>query len=133
MRKTVIMMDDVVKCREMEGNKFQVLIPTVKSKQELISELADKLHFPDYFGYNWDALCEVLRDFYWVNEKIIMIEHHGISTIPVADLETYLEIISEVEKFWEEDKSHEVLFLFSSTDMKIIERFRISQNACQYL
>ena len=68
------MMDDMAKCRDAERTIFQVLIPSVKSKQELFSELADKLHFPDYFGYNWDALCEVLRDFYWINEKIIIIE-----------------------------------------------------------
>ena len=118
----MIMMDDMAKCRDAERNIFQVLIPSVKSKQELFSELADKLHFPDYFGYNWDALCEVLRDFYWINEKIIIIEHQDISRIPTADLKTYLEIISIVGKFWEEYKSHEVLFLFSPTDLENIKR-----------
>lgn len=115
-------MDDMAKCRDAERTIFQVLIPSVKSKQELFSELADKLHFPDYFGYNWDALCEVLRDFYWINEKIIIIEHQDISRIPTADLKTYLEIISIVGKFWEEYKSHEVLFLFSPTDLEDIKR-----------
>lgn len=118
----MIMMDDMAKCRDAERTIFQVLIPSVKSKQELFSELADKLHFPDYFGYNWDALCEVLRDFYWINEKIIIIEHQDISRIPTADLKTYLEIISIVGKFWEEYKSHEVLFLFSPTDLEDIKR-----------
>lgn len=118
----MIMMDDMAKCRDAERTIFQVLIPSVKSKQELFSELADKLHFPDYFGYNWDALCEVLRDFYWINEKIIIIEHQDISRIPTADLKTYLEIISIVGKFWEEYKSHEVLFIFSPTDLEDIKR-----------
>ncbi len=115
-------MDNMAKCRDAERNIFQVLVPSVKSKQELFSELADKLHFPDYFGYNWDALCEVLRDFYWINEKIIIIEHQDISRIPTADLKTYLEIISIVGKFWEEYKSHEVLFLFSPADLEDIKR-----------
>lgn len=115
-------MDDMAKCRDAERNIFQVLIPSVKSKQELFTELADKLHFPDYFGYNWDALIDLLCDFYWTNEKIIIIEHQDISRIPTADLKTYLEIISIVGKFWEEDKSHEVLFLFSPTDLEDIKR-----------
>lgn len=117
----MILINDMVNCRDTKKNRFHVLIPSVNSKQELFSELAEKLHFPDYFGYNWDALFEVLRDFYWINEKIIIIEHHDISRIPTVDLEIYLEIISDVRKFWEEDKGHEVFFLFSPTDMEKIK------------
>ena len=38
----------------------------VRSKQKLLAILADKLHFPGYFGGNWDALEECLGDLSWL-------------------------------------------------------------------
>jgi hypothetical protein len=38
----------------------------VRSKQKLLAILADKLHFPGYFGWNWDALEECLGDLSWL-------------------------------------------------------------------
>ena len=40
----------------------------VRSKQKLLAILADKLHFPGYFGWNWDALEECLGDLSWLPE-----------------------------------------------------------------
>lgn len=34
----------------------------IASKQDLMAALSDALEFPDYFGGNWDALSECLRD-----------------------------------------------------------------------
>lgn len=39
---------------------------TVESKQDLMSALSEALELPDYFGGNWDALDEVLRDLGWL-------------------------------------------------------------------
>jgi hypothetical protein len=38
----------------------------VRSKAKLLAILADKLRFPGYFGHNWDALEECLRDLSWL-------------------------------------------------------------------
>jgi len=38
----------------------------IRSKQRLLAILADKLRFPGYFGWNWDALEECLGDLSWL-------------------------------------------------------------------
>ncbi|MEX2173722.1 MAG: barstar family protein [Pirellulaceae bacterium] len=44
-----------------------VRIPAgIRSKQKLLAILADKLRFPAYFGWNWDALEECLGDLSWL-------------------------------------------------------------------
>lgn len=37
----------------------------VDNKEELLDSLADAMEFPGYFGRNWDALSECLRDLSW--------------------------------------------------------------------
>jgi len=34
----------------------------VRSKEDLLRAVAEALRFPDYFGMNWDALIDCLRD-----------------------------------------------------------------------
>jgi Barstar (barnase inhibitor) len=38
----------------------------IESKQDLMSALTGALELPGYFGRNWDALDEVLRDLGWL-------------------------------------------------------------------
>ena len=48
----------------------------VASKQDLMAALSDALEFPDWFGGNWDALDECLRDLGWLeaNGHVLVIE-----------------------------------------------------------
>ena len=47
-----------------------VRIPAkAKGKEKLLSVLAAKLRFPSYFGHNWDALEECLRDLSWLSAQ----------------------------------------------------------------
>jgi hypothetical protein len=49
----------------------------VHSKQDLMEALSAALDLPDYFGGNWDALEEVLRDLGWLEAKghVVLIEN----------------------------------------------------------
>lgn len=80
-----------------DGGCFLVDVPAgLKSKEELLHALAERGHFPNYFGSNWDALLDCLRDFEWVDEKRIVINHQDVP-LPDDPLErrTYLEILQE--------------------------------------
>ena len=41
----------------------------IRSEADLFSAIAKVLNFPDYFGKNWDALDECLRDLEWIPAK----------------------------------------------------------------
>lgn len=82
----------------LSDNAFVAEIDPVVSKLELLNELNTKLEFP-YFGFNWDALSENLRNFYWIKQKYIIIVHKGLH-IPQKDYEIYMSIAKSCEQFW---------------------------------
>lgn len=42
---------------------------TIKTEEDLFAAVATALQFPAYFGRNWDALDECLRDMTWLPSK----------------------------------------------------------------
>ena len=51
----------------------------IRSKEKLFAILADQLHLPRYFGWNWDALEELLRDLSWLPaDRPIAIVHEDL-------------------------------------------------------
>lgn len=82
--------------------KFLLEVPAgIQSKGELLKALARAGQFPEYFGGNWDALLDCLRDFGWVREKQIVIMHYDVPlhANPV-DCRIYLEILREAANDW---------------------------------
>jgi len=73
-----------------------VSVPTrVESKRVLMNAVAEGIRFPDYFGGNWDAFEECIRDLTWIPPGPIVLFH---SDIPLqndlANAKTYLAILS---------------------------------------
>ena len=59
---------------------FVARIPAkAKGKEKLLGVLASKLRFPAYFGHNWDALDECLRDLSWLSDQPrVVIVHEAL-------------------------------------------------------
>ena len=72
----------------------------IRSTKALLEELYQRLHFPDYFGSNWDALWECIRDLSWLPPGPVVLKHHDLPLAgDVASQKTYLSILSDtVEK-----------------------------------
>jgi hypothetical protein len=49
--------------------------PSPTTKADLIEDLGTRLGVPEYYGANWDALDESLRDLGWVPEHAVVIRH----------------------------------------------------------
>jgi RNAse (barnase) inhibitor barstar len=74
----------------------------IRSKKKLFAIFADKLHFPRYFGKNWDALEECLRDLSWIpmNRPIAIVHEDVPFGAGGANRGIYLELLRNVLDYW---------------------------------
>jgi RNAse (barnase) inhibitor barstar len=76
----------------------------IADKKEFIDACARAMHFPDYFGKNWDALEESLRDLEWAPASagyLVLYDHAGrfLRSRP-ADFATALAILRSATDHW---------------------------------
>jgi RNAse (barnase) inhibitor barstar len=76
------------------------------SKSDLLEALARALHFPDWFGHNWDALADCLMDLSWLPARrysLTLLHPEKLFQTNPDVLDTALIILDEAATFWEED------------------------------
>ena len=100
--------------REKDPDRLIVRIPaSVSSKADLLAILAAELSFPDYFGENWDALEEMLRDLSWLEPKRIVLAHASIpSQIGEDNLRIYRDILLKSVNHWKSLGQRELIVVF---------------------
>ncbi|WP_229898841.1 barstar family protein [Streptomyces hiroshimensis] len=63
----------------------------------------DRFRFPDYFGWNWHALSDCLRDLHWMraDRYLVVIENSSslLSGVP-EDVAVFLSVLKEVVEHW---------------------------------
>lgn len=84
------------------GEEFLLDVPAgIRSKKDLLAILSKTGKFPEYFGGNWDALLDCLRDFEWVEERKIVIMHNDVPLLAnLVDCRIYLETLCEAVNDW---------------------------------
>jgi RNAse (barnase) inhibitor barstar len=99
----------------------------LKTKQELIEAISETLNFPDYFGENWDAFEECIRDLSWLSDDIILLEH---TDFPMEGDDNsrriYLEILSEAVEKWRSNENQRLRVLFPQSVESVVRRFTIT-------
>lgn len=95
--------------------------PSIRVAEELIRSLYYLLWFPGYFGFNWDALYDCLRDLSWVPCYKIVLVHESLPGLPRDDLKIYLEILRDSVLDWVGDDGHEIEVVFSDIDRIVAE------------
>ena len=84
---------------QARDGEMVVCVPRgVGRKDQLFAVYVNELRFPDYFGGNWDAFEECLRDLSWLPKgSVVRIVHEGHPfRIDSGELRTYLEILQGV-------------------------------------
>lgn len=89
------------------SDAFCAKIQSFNDKRILLNEFYENFKFPDYFGFNWDALYDCLTNLNWIKSSTIMIVHPYIDmdVDNAQNIKTYMEIIRDVENIWKEDTS----------------------------
>lgn len=76
-----------------------------KDRAAVFTELDRKLHLPEHFGHNWDALADVLEDRDWLGKSGRVIVLAGVATYRKDhpnDWSTLEDILAEAVEFWKE-------------------------------
>ncbi|EOX3826749.1 Barstar (barnase inhibitor) [Enterobacter cloacae] len=94
---------------------------TIEITEELLKSLYYLLWFPGYFGFNWDALYDCLRDLGWLPCRKIVLLHDSLPQIPKIDLQIYLEILRDSVLDWVNDEEHELEVVFLASERSLVE------------
>jgi RNAse (barnase) inhibitor barstar len=85
----------------------------IASKQSLLSTLAQQLVFPDYFGWNWDALEECIRDLSWLPAGEVVLIHADVPLLnDIANARMYLAILHEAVRKTADSVDHPLIVTF---------------------
>lgn len=98
---------------DLVDSVIAIIPKEITNREFLFKVLMEKLSLPEYFGMNWDALSDCLRDFSWLDSRRIAIIHEGIPEgLSSKELQTYLEILIECLQDWQPEDEHELIVTF---------------------
>lgn len=72
-------------------------------KEQFLNHAALAMHFPEYFGDNWDAFEDCLTDLSWLEgEGFVLLYDHTDTLAEHAPqhFDTLVEILREAAEFW---------------------------------
>ena len=75
----------------------------VTTKEEFLTEVAQALKFPGYYGRNWDAFDECIRDLEWLPARgyVLVLDEYGwFAQRDAESWEIALAILKEAAKTW---------------------------------
>lgn len=85
----------------------------LSDKDALLTWYAKTLGFPEYFGANWDAFDECLRDLSWIKERRLVLYHQDVPLeASPEDQKIYIEVLANAVRDWKPGEAHEVTAAF---------------------
>ena len=75
----------------------------LRSKQELLTSIAQAFDFPGHFGHNWDALLDCLSDFAWLPAQghvCIFLHGEALQKADGATCNRFLQVAEEAAQRW---------------------------------
>ncbi|HVA48799.1 MAG TPA: barstar family protein [Pirellulales bacterium] len=92
----------------------------IRTRAKLFSILRHELRLPDYFGENWDALFDCLRDLSWIKQRRVVILHSELPQLGADDLWVYLDLLSECIKDWKPADDHPLIVVFPEAARQVV-------------
>jgi RNAse (barnase) inhibitor barstar len=75
----------------------------VRGKKGFLARLAKALHCPPYFGMNWDALSDCMRDLSWLNDNgwvVILLNGQEFAAKNQDDFNTAIDVFQTAAEYW---------------------------------
>jgi len=104
---------------------FTGKIPSgLKTKMEFLQAVSKVFNFPDYFGENWDAFEECIRDLSWLPNGIIFMKHYDL---PMegddSSRKIYLEVLSDAVSKWKSVEGRKLRVYFPKSTESVVGRY----------
>lgn len=105
----------------------------VRSKEGILAIMANAFHFPGYFGYNWDALSDCLRDFHWAPDCTASVIH-DVFPFGLDDGECmiYLSILHDAVLDWRKSGVNRLTVNFPKSAegevMELLAKYKDARN-----
>ena len=71
------------------------------SKKGFMVQMDNAFGFPPYFGENWDALWDCMKDLYWINENNFIIKITNSDQLTRKNKDKILSFLNELKEHWE--------------------------------
>jgi Barstar (barnase inhibitor) len=99
----------------LSAEAFVVLVPAgLTTSEALLQTLYEHARLPGYFGFNWDALSDCLRDLHWIECHAVVLLHADVPKLPLQDLRTYVDVLAECVASWVPGEEHSLKVVFPS-------------------
>jgi RNAse (barnase) inhibitor barstar len=115
-------------CKERNLAFFHLNDKTIRTKDQFLEHCAKVCNFPEYYGTNWDALEDCLRDMEWVEARgfVILFEQFKayVENSPDKFDET-LDIFKDAADHWRDEGKLFAVFVHGAVptpkDLAVIE------------
>ena len=105
---------------EAQFRVFQLVSDRISSKAALFEKLRQAFGLPDYFGQNWDALEECLRDLPTEQRKgflTVIDSGEALLGLPERDFQTFISILRSTAHFWASEGVQFAVMLIASSEV----------------
>jgi RNAse (barnase) inhibitor barstar len=104
-------------CKKKGFAFFHIEGQKIEGKEQFLNAVSVAMHFPDYFGNNWDAFEDCLTDLDWIDAKgyVIYFDHtDGFASHHESQLETVAELFQDAVTYWNGEGKPMVVLLSGS-------------------
>lgn len=93
----------------------------VSSQAQLMTVLSFALDLPPYFGRNWDALSDCLRDLSWLPAGRVVLVHDALPRLAPSELQAYVAVLADAVASWKPGETHSLEVAFPPADRARVE------------
>jgi len=104
--------------RESDLLVSRIDLAGVVEKEALFDRIAAALRFPEWFGRNWDALLDCLRDLSWSNSRRHVLIVENVKGLSAEDRGDLIDVLAEAASNWRtKEDSFFAVFIGAAPDL----------------